>query len=70
MEKEFIKNATSKVQKPFYFPHWFLYITWFICIITILGCGFIVLLFGMSFGNKKSLNWLASVSLGLVRMFL
>ncbi|XP_047140362.2 uncharacterized protein LOC100203937 isoform X7 [Hydra vulgaris] len=64
IEDGFQKKA--QVKKLFYFPHWFLYISWFICIATILGLGYVILLYGMSFGNKKSLDWLASISLGLI----
>ncbi|XP_065671429.1 uncharacterized protein LOC100203937 isoform X14 [Hydra vulgaris] len=64
IEDGFQKKA--QVKKPFYFPHWFLYIAWIICIATILGLGYVILLYGMSFGNKKSLDWLASICLGLI----
>ncbi|XP_065639762.1 uncharacterized protein LOC100197148 isoform X3 [Hydra vulgaris] len=66
MEDGFSKKLMSQTKKPFYFPHWFLYISWIICITTILGLGYVILLYGMAFGNKKSLDWLASISLGLI----
>ena len=47
-------------------PHWVLYPTWALCIIVILGCGFMVIWYGMAFGNQKSLEWLGSVTVGLV----
>ncbi|XP_047139597.1 polycystin-1-like protein 2 isoform X2 [Hydra vulgaris] len=66
MEDGFSEKIMSQTKKPFYFPHWFLYISWIICITTILGLGYVILLYGMAFGNKKSLDWLTSISLGLV----
>ena len=59
-----------KKKTPFYLPHWLLYPTWMLCILVILGCGFMVVWYGMAFGNKKSLDWLASVTICLVRFFL
>ncbi|XP_065672469.1 polycystin-1-like protein 2 isoform X9 [Hydra vulgaris] len=66
MEDGFSNKLMSQTKKPFYFPHWFLYIAWIICITTILGFGYVILLYGMAFGNKKSFDWLASISLGLI----
>ncbi|XP_065653607.1 location of vulva defective 1-like [Hydra vulgaris] len=40
-----------------------LYIAWFICVGNILACGFIVLMYGIEFGNQKSINWLACVTI-------
>ncbi|XP_065653763.1 uncharacterized protein LOC136080701 isoform X2 [Hydra vulgaris] len=42
-------------------------IAWFICVGNILTCGLIVLMYGMAFGNKKSLNWLASVTIDFAK---
>lgn len=55
----------KKRKKAFYLPHWCIYPTWFLCIAVILGSGFIVVWYGMVFGNKKSLDWLASVTICL-----
>ncbi|XP_065656817.1 uncharacterized protein LOC101238762 isoform X4 [Hydra vulgaris] len=60
------KDLYKKSEKPFYLPHYFLYISWILCVGTILGLGYVILLYGMSFGNKKSLDWLSSVTLGLI----
>ncbi|XP_065660247.1 uncharacterized protein LOC100199090 isoform X7 [Hydra vulgaris] len=48
-------------------PHWCLYIAWFFCVGNILVSGAYVLLMGMQFGNTKSLNWLASITIDLVK---
>ncbi|XP_047125391.1 uncharacterized protein LOC105844194 isoform X2 [Hydra vulgaris] len=47
-----------------------LYIAWFICAGNILACGVIVFLYGMEFGNQKSLNWLACVTIDFVKSIL
>ena len=47
-------------------PYWVLYPTWALCTIVILGCAFMVVWYGMAFGNQKSLEWLGSVTVGLV----
>nr|XP_047124259.1 uncharacterized protein LOC105844851 [Hydra vulgaris] len=44
-----------------------LYFAWFICAGNILACGVIILMYGMEFGNKKSLNWLASVTIDFIK---
>ena len=64
------QQKERKKKKPFYLPHWLLYPTWMLCILVILGCGFMVVWYGMAFGNKKSLDWLASITICLVRFFL
>lgn len=64
-KKKSVVNG-KKRKEPFYLPHWVLYPTWFLCICVILGSAFMVVWYGMNFGNKKSLDWLASVSISLV----
>ncbi|XP_065653765.1 polycystin-1-like protein 2 [Hydra vulgaris] len=44
-----------------------LHIAWFVCVGNIFTCGLIVILYGMAFGNKKSLNWLASVTIDFTK---
>ncbi|XP_047144022.1 uncharacterized protein LOC100210397 isoform X1 [Hydra vulgaris] len=61
------KSSLIKMRKEFNLPHWCLYIAWFICICSIFACGFVVILYGMSFGNNKSLNWLSSVTIGFIQ---
>jgi len=60
------QTKKKKRREPFYLPHWVLYPAWVLNVLTILGCAFLVVWYGMTFGNKKSLDWLASVSIGLV----
>lgn len=61
----FAKNKTKK-KEPKYLPQWVLYPAWALNIMVVLGCGFMVIWYGMAFGNKKSLEWLTSVTIGLV----
>nr|XP_047125060.1 polycystic kidney disease protein 1-like 2 isoform X1 [Hydra vulgaris] len=63
-ENNFKKEIQKK--KVFYLPYWAKYVTWSFCVIAILSCSCVVLLYGMSFGNKKSLDWLISVILSMV----
>ena len=46
-----------------------MYVAWLLCMLVILGCGVIIVLYGMQFGNKKSLDWLATVCLTAVEDF-
>ncbi|XP_065660223.1 uncharacterized protein LOC101236989 isoform X5 [Hydra vulgaris] len=64
------KPCEVKTKKEFYLPHWCLYIAWFLCIVSIFGCGVVVLLIGIGFGNNKSLNWLSSVLIGFIQNIL
>ncbi|XP_065653883.1 uncharacterized protein LOC136071939 isoform X2 [Hydra vulgaris] len=63
-ENNFKKEIKKK--KDFYLPYWAKYVTWSLCVIAVLSCSCVVLLYGMSFGNKKSLDWLISVVLSMV----
>ncbi|XP_065641474.1 uncharacterized protein LOC105847007 isoform X1 [Hydra vulgaris] len=47
-----------------------LYMAWFICVGNILACGIIVFMYGVAFGNQKSLNWLACVTIDFVKSIL
>lgn len=60
------KEKIKMKREPFYLPHWVLYPAWFLNLSVIFGCAFLVVWYGTTFGNKKSLEWLASVSIGLV----
>ncbi|XP_065660259.1 uncharacterized protein LOC100203405 isoform X3 [Hydra vulgaris] len=60
------KNVSLK-KKKFLLPHCYLFVAWFFCVVNILGSAVVVLFYGMSFGNKTSLNWLATVTIDLVK---
>ncbi|XP_065641542.1 uncharacterized protein LOC105846743 isoform X2 [Hydra vulgaris] len=47
-----------------------LYIAWFICAGNIFSCGIIIFWYGIAFGNQKSLNWLACVTIDFVKSIL
>ena len=62
-------NKKKKKKNSFTFPHWVLYPTWILCILVMLGCAFMVIWYGISFGNKKSVEWLKSVTIALVSSY-
>lgn len=41
-------------------PYWFVYFAWFLLVILTLGSATVVILYGMQFGNGRSLQWLFS----------
>ncbi|XP_065660264.1 uncharacterized protein LOC105848477 isoform X7 [Hydra vulgaris] len=61
------KTNSSSIKKKNCFSNWCLYIAWFICVGNIFICGLVVLWYGMSFGNNKSLNWLAVVTIDFAK---
>uniref|UniRef100_A0A7M5WZ65 Uncharacterized protein n=1 Tax=Clytia hemisphaerica TaxID=252671 RepID=A0A7M5WZ65_9CNID len=65
--KKILKKKEKKKKEPTYLPEWVLYPAWVLNILVILGCGFMVVWYGMAFGNKRSLEWLTSVTIGLVQ---
>ena len=67
-KKCFTKKNKEKKKEPKYLPQWVLYPAWILNIMVVLGCGFMVIWYGMAFGNKKSLEWLTSVTIGLVSL--
>ena len=69
--KRFTKNRENKKKmeakkEPTYLPQWVLYPAWVLNMMVVFGCAFMVIWYGMAFGNKKSLEWLTSVTIGLV----
>jgi len=58
----------AKQKQPFQLPHYMLYPAWIMNIGCIMACSFFIIWYGMAFGNTKSLEWLASVTFGLVRI--
>ena len=60
------KKKNKKEKNDFMFSHWVLYPTWLLCIFVMLGCAFLVIWYGISFGNKKSIEWLQCVMIFLV----
>ncbi|XP_065681247.1 uncharacterized protein LOC101237406 [Hydra vulgaris] len=62
-----IEKANSSLIKKKNFPNWCLCIAWFICVGNIFICGLVVLWYGISFGNNKSLNWLAVITIDFAK---
>lgn len=63
-----MNNKNEKKKNDFMFSHWVLYPAWFLCIFVMLGCAFLVVWYGISFGNKKSTEWLQCVMIFLVSL--
>ena len=63
-----MKNKSKNKKNDFTFSHWVLYPTWLLCIFVMLGCAFLVIWYGISFGNKKSTEWLQCVIICLVSL--
>ena len=61
------EEKTGKKKDPFLFPHWCIYVGWFLTISTILASSVVVVIYGMVFGNSKSLEWLTAVIIGFVQ---
>jgi hypothetical protein len=41
--------------------------TWFMCLSIILASAFLIVWYGISFGNKKSLMWLSTIGISFVK---
>jgi len=61
------EEKAAKKKEPFLFPHWCIYVGWFLTISTILASSVVVVIYGMVFGNSKSLEWLTAVIIGFVQ---
>ena len=65
-----IKDMNSKKSKKkkgtMKLPHWMIYPTWALCLLTIFGSATLIVWYGIQFGNLKSLRWLTSVAIGIV----
>lgn len=63
-ETTFNQKKTKKKSK-FKFPHWFVYIGWFLVFLSVGVSGFFTFLYSMEWGREKSLNWLTSMILSI-----
>ncbi|XP_046856469.1 uncharacterized protein LOC124449577 isoform X2 [Xenia sp. Carnegie-2017] len=50
---------------PSSYPHWFVYVGWAILVVVTLGSATVIILYGMQFGNGKSLKWLLSIFISI-----
>nr|XP_054769512.1 polycystic kidney disease protein 1-like 2 [Lytechinus pictus] len=48
-------------------PWWFVYIGWFFVVATNLVCGYLVILYGLSYGLQTSVDWLVSMVVTLLQ---
>lgn len=59
---------TIKVPKPkFLLPWWFVFVGWFVCIMTCLVAGFFTLLYGISLEQKIQEEWLTAMFISLAQ---
>ena len=63
------ENLVGQAKKARMLPHWVIYPTIVLNVICIFTCAFFITWYGMAFGNRKSLEWLASVTFGLVSIY-
>ena len=54
-------SAQKKTKKKFMFPHWCLYVAYFLVFLGSSLSGFFCILYGFTYGEEKSAQWLSSV---------
>ncbi|CAH1779439.1 unnamed protein product [Owenia fusiformis] len=54
-------------KKRFRFPWWFIYIGWVLVILTTLSTGFFIMLYSMSYGSKRTVEWLCSIAVSITQ---
>ena len=59
--------ANRRNTKRLLLPHCFTYVGWLLCVSLIAGCSYVLVLYGMGFGNNKSLQWLGTVALSILQ---
>ncbi len=65
-EKKQEKKVKKAKKEPFLFPHWCIYIAWFLSFGSIVASSVVVIMYGMVFGNSKAWEWLSSITLSFV----
>lgn len=51
----------------FSLPWWFVYVGWFLVLTISLICSFFVMLYGLKYGYRKSVDWLVSSMVAVVQ---
>ncbi len=64
-EKKAAKERKAP-KEPFLFPHWCIYIAWFLTFASIIASSVVVIIYGMVFANSKSWEWISSITISLV----
>ncbi|XP_077864342.1 polycystin-1-like protein 2 [Saccoglossus kowalevskii] len=62
---EGIKNKTRECSCSFWLPWWFVYVGWFLVFCTSVVSAYFVMLYGLSYGKQKSIDWLISMFISL-----
>nr|CAD7401394.1 unnamed protein product [Timema cristinae] len=52
------------------FPHWVIYVAWFVCVFVIVTSALLTMICGLAFGRVKSLVWIGCVTLIFLVSFL
>ncbi|CAG2061145.1 unnamed protein product [Timema podura] len=52
------------------FPHWVVYVAWFVCVVVIVTSALLTMICGLAFGRVKSLVWIGCVALIFLISFL
>ena len=62
-----VDKKAEKAKETYLFPHWCIYVAWFLTFATIVASSVMVIVYGMVFGNSKSLEWLTAIILGCIQ---
>ena len=60
-------KKAAKTKETYLFPHWCIYVGWFLTFASIVASSVMVIIYGMVFGNSKSLEWLTAILIGFVQ---
>ena len=60
------QRVKKKKKKKIEFPWWCIIIGWILCFITVLACGSMVVIYGLSMGEKKTQKWLGSMMIAFL----
>lgn len=61
------KDGKTKQKTPGCFPHFFVYIGWFLCMATVIAAGTFTILYSLSWGGEISNQWLTSILIAYVQ---
>ena len=66
-ERGKVEKKAEKKKETYLFPHWCIYVAWFVTFGTIVASAVVVIMYGMVFGNSKSLEWLTAIIIGFLQ---
>ena len=62
-----LRKALQWIKSKFVLPWWFVFVAWFLVFVFSVGSGVVLILYGMRFGNAKSLQWLLSATISFIQ---